>query len=245
MTINVDLSQIPELKELPKIERNEERGGFLYPTEYIGNIYRHNNKLIFFGEKVMEEASIGMINLLVTLIKEATEDNDESTQRINAIEASLEQLDGSISSSLEDQTLEINKLHKKISSISGYKEYDDSGINNQIADLNANLTYIQKDITKIQSELETSSLEIMKRIEEIRNRTDLNDIISDKIDAKLTDVYQSFKSVTGDLVREQVQILENDIRLKSNKLTISQIAMFREMGLTIENIIDLKKNNML
>ena len=100
-------------------------------------------------------------------------------------------------------------------------------------------------IEELKSDLENSSLEVMKQIEDVKNRTDLNDVITNKIDDKLTDVYKNFKAVTGDLVREQVQILENDIRLKSNKLTISQIAMFREMGLTIENVIDLKKNNML
>jgi hypothetical protein len=247
MSIELCLNEILEIKELPKLERNEEKEGFTYPPEYIGNVYKYNGKLIFFNEKTVEEASIGMINLLVSLISKAKDDDSDIIQTQKNLEAEFKvfelnviELIRRIESNFE-KYVEIDKLNS-YSTTSNYisKEEFDT-ISKEYALIND----VDKYSKHIEQEFTNNNLEIFKQIEELRNRSDLKDIISSKVDEKLVDVYNNFKQVTENLVREEVRKIENEIKIKSNKLTASQIMMFKEMGLSIENIIELKKSNLL
>lgn len=232
MTLNVNLDTIPEIKELPKLERNEARGGFAYPEEFIGNIYKHHNKLVFFSEKTMEEASLGMVNLLISIIKDSSFDNSEMTKRQDDLENAFEQFE-----------TDVLELIEKIKTDIEIPEFDTDSIK---LELSIKVEKAIKDLNhKIEIKLEENNLEMFKELEKLKSRDDLSDIISSKVDQKLTDVYNNFKVVTENLVKEEVRKIEEEIKSKANKLTVSQIAMFREMGLSVEHIIELKKNNML
>jgi hypothetical protein len=247
MSIELCLSEIPEIKELPKLERNEEKEGFTYPPEYIGNVYKHNGKLIFFNEKTVEEASIGMINLLVSLISKAKDDESEVIQtqknlesEFKVFELNVVELIKRVESTFENY-VQIDKLNQFITNNNYITKEEFDSISKEYALIND----VDKYSKHIEQEFTNSNLEIFKQIEELKNRSDLKDIISSKVDEKLVDVYNNFKQVTENLVREEVRKIEDEIKLKSNRLTASQIIMFKEMGLSIENIIELKKSNLL
>lgn len=251
MSIEFNIDEIPEIKELPKLERNEEKEGFTYPIEYIGNVFRHNGKLLFFNEKTVEEASIGMINLLITIISKAKDDNSASMQKINELTVACENFETNIIkliSNIEnkfEKYVEIDKFNQ-FTTATGYilKEEFDATLE-KVAEIYATKNEVNEYSEHVVNEYTNNNLEIFKQLEELKNRGDLKEIISSKVDEKLVDVYNNFKQVTENLVREEVRKIENEIKIKTNKLTASQIMMFKEMGLSIDNIIELKKSNLL
>jgi len=233
MNDQIDITQFPEIKELPKVERNESRGGFCYSDEFIGKAFRHNGKIIFFNERTMEEASPGMINLILSII-----DDNRSDPKIEELENAFEQFETDTVDLIKKIEKEINN---KIDNIPIPKDNNEdiSSLKKELLELKKNFASIKSQIS---NQIEENNLEIFTQIEKVAGN---KDFISELIDKKLTDVHKNFRTITESLVKEEVQRIEEDIKTKSNKLTVSQIAMFREMGVSMEHIIELKKSNLL
>jgi hypothetical protein len=65
------------------------------------------------------------------------------------------------------------------------------------------------------------------------------------VDAKLVDVHRNFNLVVNNLVAQEVDKIKGIILNNANKLKPGTIMIYKEMGLTIEQIISLKQSDMI
>jgi len=103
------------------------------------------------------------------------------------------------------------------------------------------------DIRNALVSLEKNSLE---QIEELKS--ELLDIskntkkyAEDTLNTELELVYKNFETAIANIVKEEVNKIKSEIIINDNKLKPGQIMLYKEMGMELDDIIRLKKENIL
>jgi 4-hydroxyphenylpyruvate dioxygenase-like putative hemolysin len=105
----------------------------------------------------------------------------------------------------------------------------------QISEIQNQLLILEEKISSIKKN--------NKEVDQLVNN--FKETINDLVDQKLVDVYKNFQSVVSKLVTDEVEKIRINIEANANKLKPAQIAIYKEMGLSIEHIIELKKSNLI
>lgn len=139
----------------------------------------------------------------------------------------------------------IQSISKSFISNTVLDEFKESLIE-QISDFissNSNDTDIRNALVS----LEKNSLE---QIEELKS--ELLDIskntkkyAEDTLNTELELVYKNFETAISNIVKEEVNKVKSEIMINENKLKPGQIMLYKEMGMELDDIIRLKKENML
>ena len=88
--------------------------------------------------------------------------------------------------------------------------------------------------------------EILLLSKKQNSKDDINTIVSNVIDEKLTDVYYNFNNVTHKLVTDTINTaLKDSKRDQTGKLKMSTLMMAKEMGLTPDEIIKYSESGLL
>ena len=139
-----------------------------------------------------------------------------------------------ITSLVENQTtdLEIDLVSK----------FDESS-----STLSDQLENFSNSLSEVKSEIKSEILEnINSKLATLNTITEKIDVIvSEAVDKKLVDVYTNFDLVVKQLVADNVKLIEQDVRNSGQKFKITEIAMLKETGLDIADIVELRKQNMI
>jgi len=218
---------------LPTLTRNEEKGTFEYPDKYVGKLFQFNNEYIYFRKRSYETCPKDLIE---TVIKGFLEENP--------IE-------------IPNPDIDINKVYEQINS-------KDEEISNQFAKLSDKLQVLQEDKVSL-NDLEQFKISIQEQInsyvENLINDEKVSSIISQKInevteqnsssldlnqivDKKLDKIYETLEETIDKRLKENPNVSTND---NSNNVPISimQLSILKEAGYTVEEIVELRNNNLI
>lgn len=108
---------------------------------------------------------------------------------------------------------------------------------NQIVELKSNLSSINDEIKAVENKLESIIKSHNEPIDISSIQAALNETLHDEI--------VTVKQELIDSIDEKVNNIKSNIEISANKLKFSELAMLKELGLPIEDIIQLKKNGMV
>ena len=227
------LDKIEKLNLLPKMERFEGQdgaeGGYKYNDKYINNVYIFNDKIIVFEKTKYTEIPVAIVTVLLDVFKDQFINVNDLNEIIENLTESIAELNAKL---LIQEQVDVIGINRKMDFLEGY--FKES--------LEENQNIVMSELSSFREKL--ANLEITNiNVEKLNN--DFNQTVSNMVDTKLTDVYKNFNHVVNDLVSTEVNKIKGSIIENSNKLKPGIIMIYKEMGLTIEQIIELKKNDMI
>lgn len=214
---------IERLYAMPTMQKVE--GGYAYPEQYIRNLYSFENKIFYFAsETLCEEIPSYLIPIITSLIEAQT--TDLETDLINKSDELLSQ----VANKLSELELKITNANSAF-----------------ISDIEVFKVDIDKNVIELNN---INKIEILAEINEKLNTLNsildnIQSVVDVAVDKKLVDVYTNFDVVVKQLVADNVKLIEQDVKNSGNKFKITEIAMLKETGLDIADIIQLRKEGMI
>jgi dGTP triphosphohydrolase len=230
---------IEKLNAIPTHVKGED--GYYYDQKYVGNLYKFNDKLLYFTEKTYMEFPIKLYTELETLVNEIKKETDKNIKNLDDdIKNSIHTLDktediNTINISLDTLKQEINDNYDKWNSLTRQVE-----LQNKI-DVN-NMNKLSESIDKIYNDIDVKIKFLNDYIKKLESKIDSIDTMTKEsiesiIDQKLSDVYENFKNVSSQLTKSAVQeALKDSKRDQVGKLKMSSLAMLKELDYKPEDI---------
>lgn len=245
------------LHVMPKPVRDDDRKGFFYEEKYVGNLYEHQGKYVYFSESSYDTYPKEIIEQVVsdfmsnhplevpapniskdeitTLIDEQM--NEYVNRIVTVVDGMGDKIAGKVD--LTDLQKFRDTLNMQINEYIDSKWIEKNG--NPI-DESTILQAIQKVLPKIKSiesknAVTTDDVASMINDSLVAVHTTMTDIISEQISAKMQDAQKILKMKNNfDNVAQEPT---------SNKISIAQIMMLKESGMTVEEIAALKKEGLI
>ncbi len=197
------------LRVLPTHEKVED--GYAYNEKYVGNVFKHNDVLLYFKEKSYTEYPLKV----------------------------FEAYKQEILSAVQEENTKLKEEHVKLN-----KDYAD--LNIHYNDLVGLYNDVEKHMEVLEHTINSIKKEILLLSKKQNSKDDINTIVSNIIDEKLTDVYNNFNNVTNKLVTDTINnALKDSKRDQTGKLKMSTLMMAKEMGLTPDEIIKYSESGLL
>lgn len=232
--------QLETLHMMPPLSRVESEiegeGGYEYPEKYQNHVYLYNDKVILFEKRKYHEYPIALIAALTEAISQnfITENN-----LISLRDALLEDFDLRIT----EVTQELEKIEYATSNASEHKIKE---IRNGLISLEKTsherldeLSEVISNLTDTVNSVNVNTSSIDKLIKDSKTYTE------EMVGKELDTLYKNFQTGISNLVKEEVDKIKNLILSSENKIKPVQFMMYKEMGLDTDEIIKLKKENML
>lgn len=219
---------IEELKILPNHVKSDD--GYRYDEKYVGNLYKYNNSLLFFGEKSYMEFPLKIYSELESLINELRKETNNQ----------VKQLDDSIKDSIYsvDKTDEIDTINNSLDTLKGEISKLEDSKNNLVNNVNTKISNIEQVTNEFEVKIKFLNDCINKLTEQVNKLDTMSQKdIEEIIDKKLSDVYNNFKQVSSQLTKSAVQeALKDSKRDQVGKLKMSSLAMLKELDYKPEDI---------
>lgn len=211
---------IEKLVAIPNHQKVED--GYAYDSKYVGKIYQHDNKIIYFKEKSYEDYPIELFQAIEDSILKDIEEKYVSIETMNVI--------------IDTKTVDIkNEYDKAFDELK--KEYD-SRIDKFREEIKKNITSIIETMSSVSGDVNS----LIGKKDSIVFKEDL----SDMVDEKLTDVYNNFNNVTERLVKEAVSDgLKDSKRDTTGKLKMTSLVMLKELGMDAAEIKALAESGLI
>jgi len=216
MSFESFIDNIEELIVVPAFEKGE--GGYFYPEEYRGNLYRHSDKLMYVTDAAVDEIQIPLIEAIYKSIESGVGEDVRS-----AIESVSD--NASVDASIE----EINE------EISGIKSYCETNLNHSLQDL----CTLQDETRQLEEKFEVVSKAASPGV--ISLITDQISALSKRI-AELENAKPSFNL---ELIQKLIDKKFEEAPARVGKIKISTLSMLKESGFSIEEIGELAKNELI
>jgi len=216
MSFESFIDSIEELVIIPAFEKQE--GGYFYPEKYRGNLYRHNDKLMYITDVAVDEIRIPLIEAVYKSIEsgitedvrdaiESISDNSSINTRIDEINDDIDNIktfcETNLKSALQDLcTLqdETHQIEEKVDDIFKSSSPD------AITLLTGQVTSLELEINKLKNAKPSFNLELIQKL----------------IDKKF-----------------------EEAPTRVGKIKISTLSMLKESGFSIEEIGELAKNELI
>jgi len=225
-----ELNKIEKLHLMPKLERYEsqeegEDSGYRYSDKYRNKIFLFENKIIVFDNKTFVEVPVAIVELLLNVLGDKFISPDTLSKVIDSVNQTILEINGRV---LVQEQIDISSIEENIEVIKSDAE-----------DMQ-NLT--MSELSKLREQIDVLS-KSNADLEKLNN--DFSNTISSMVDEKLIDVHKNFQLVVNNLVSAEVNKIKGSIIENSNKLKPGVIMIYKEMGLDINQIIELKKADMI
>jgi hypothetical protein len=227
------LDKIEKLHVLPKMERYEgsegEEGGYKYSDKCVNKVFLFDNKLIAFEKSKYTEIPTVIVSLLVDIFNDEFVNTNDLNEIIDNLVMSISELNAKLE---VQEKIDVIGINRKMDFLEGYFKEE----------LEENQNTVMSELSSFRQKIDDLEL-VNINIEKLNN--DFNKVVSDMVDNKLMDVHKNFNLVVNNLVMSEVNKIKGSLLENANKLKPGQIMMYKELGLTIEQIVELKKNDMI
>lgn len=227
---------IEKLYALPQKSRvegeNEGEGGYDYPEKYQNNLYIYENKVILFEKRTHHEYPIALIDAIL----EAASNNTVTETNLLALRDSL----------IEDFNEKLIEVTKELETLV-YESSNDT--ENKIINIHTQLDVFTNKIDSLNKALATvgetldsltsNNIDIASITADVKKHT--QEIVGKEVD----DLYSNFEKEISNMIAKEVQTLKDTISKSENKIKPVQYMMYKEMGMSMEEIIRLKESNLL
>lgn len=246
------------LHALPQMTHDEESGGYAYPAEYRNKLYIFKDQYVFIKSNSYDSFSKSILDNVLPAIIANREEPDfvgvptEETIKMwiesecanlrEKIYQDLNQISGKIESIVNDALNE--HTNKEV------EEFIDR-INNTMANFQEKFTDMLDDKVSIDS-MTNMHEQLMKMIQEKTNITvpsfNTEGMVDDEhvkelIGSELQVVYQNMENIISEKTLEHLKTLtiktENASSPNARQVSVAKLAMLKESGFSVEEIIQL------
>jgi uncharacterized protein YoxC len=210
-----NIEQILALPTLQRVEASEDQEGGYYYAK------KYIGNVFIHDNKLVTFTKNSVIEFPLPLVEAILKMLDDKF----ITSEQFEDISQAFNSSLEGQASRVDRLINKRS----------SELEHKIQEQEETINILREKI----NDLSTSNADLEKL------NSDFNTTVSSMVDAKLVDVHRNFNLVVAGLVAQEVDKIKGIILNNANKLKPGTIMIYKEMGLTIEQIISLKQSDMI
>ncbi len=220
---------IEQLHVMPQLSRVESEidgeGGYEYPEKFHNRVFLIQDKLVLFEKRKFQEYPVS----LITALTEAISGSFVSSEVLDGFqEALIENLDTKLQENSEQVEQSIKTMRTGLVSL-------EKNTHQRIDELTSALTALADTITSLKGE----TLDIKKV------NSDVKEYTSELVNKELDSIYKNFEKGIQELVKSEVEKIKSSIVQNENKIKPGQIMMYKEMGLGIPEIIELKTSGLL
>lgn len=247
------------LHALPQMTHDEETGGYAYPAEYRNKLYVFKDQYVFIKVNSYDSFSKNILDVVLPAVVSA---NKEETDFVGTpTEETIKIWIESECANLREKIYEdLNQISGKIESIVNdalnahtNKEVEEfiDRINNTMANFQEKFTDMLDDKVSIDS-MTNMHEQLMKMIQE---KTSISvpsfnsegmvddDHVKELIGSELQVVYQNMETIISEKTLEHLKTLtiksEGSSPSTARQVSVAKLAMLKESGFSVEEIIQL------
>ena len=222
----LNIEQLHVMPQLSRVESEiEGEGGYEYPEKFHGKVFLIQDKLVLFEKRKFQEYPVS----LITALTEAISGSFVPNEALDVFQETLIE-DLNVRFLENSQTIEASTQTMRNGLVSLEKN-----THQRIDELTTALTTLADTITSLKGE----TLDIKKVSADVKEYT------SELVNKELDSIYKNFEKGIQELVKSEVEKIKTSIVQNENKIKPGQIMMYKEMGLGIPEIVELKTAGLL
>lgn len=234
MTTNLNIEQLYAMPQLEHFDGEDgEEGGYRFADKYQDKLFSFEGKIIVFDKNKLHEVPIAIINLLTDILSESFINSEELTNQ-------KDEILGLLNTTVEMFSNDNIKINKRLDNCDqSLSKIDTREIRDNINDLQ---DLVLSQVAELEAKINNLG-DLSVNINKLSS--DFNSTISSMVDSKLVDVHKNFNLIVNQLVTSEVDKIKGLVLESANKLKPATIMLYKELGVTIEQIIQMKKEGII
>lgn len=210
---------IETIYTLPTLVRNEEEGNFEYPEKYVGKLFIFNEEYVYFHKRSYQTFPKKLLEMVIDAF---FKENPIEIPKQNLEDDRLNEIQESFNNQLATLSDKLQDVREETINLEDLEQFK-TQLQNQIN------SYIQENIQNVQSNNNDNTVP-EDRIREIVNE-------------ELKIVHQNLKNVVKEIIIENQHMFRTS--KEKSKPSLMHLGVLKEAGYSVEEIVELKNNDLL
>jgi len=167
MSFESFIDDIEELAVLPSFEKGE--GGYFYPEEYRGKLYRHSDKLMYITSTASDEIQIPLVEAMYNAIESGVVEDVKSALESGSDDGKFSEIDVEITtikdyceSSINSMIDDTCKIQDRVRKLEEDKPTDED--DGQISELHSEIAEITSKLNVLENAKPSFNLELIQKM---------------------------------------------------------------------------------